>query len=292
MSDTLEDEHTDLSLWFSVSRHNMNRLIPGLLLALCWLLLLLHGSFLLFVLIIIPVIAIGGHEYIKMAFPEKDTTAHVFLKILVLFPVLGACYFSSQGVAGGLFFSLLFLTFYILYSYQRIEDPLLLFSRAFFGVSYVGFLGAYLLLLHRMPEGSSWLLVLTAITAGSDSGAYYCGRRFGKHKLCPLVSPNKTIEGAIGGMMAGVFGAVLMASLLKVQVGLLFLILAAVLLTGVGIIGDLTESMIKRATGTKDSGTLLRGHGGVLDRIDSLLFAGPVLYYLLVWYQHISVISL
>jgi phosphatidate cytidylyltransferase len=292
MPGILKDESTDLSLWFSVFRHNMNRVIPGLLLALCWLLLLLHGSFLLFLLVIIPVIAIGGHEYIKMAFPEKDITSRAFLKILIVFPALGACYFSSQGVAGGLFLSLLLLTFYIIYSYQRIDDPLLLFSRALFGVMYVGFLGSYFLLLHRLPEGSSWLLVLTAITAGSDSGAYYCGRRFGKHKLCPLVSPNKTIEGAIGGMIAGVAGAVLMAFLLKVQFSLWFLIPAAVLLTGVGIIGDLTESMIKRATGTKDSGTILRGHGGVLDRIDSLLFAVPVLYYLLVWVQHVSVISL
>jgi phosphatidate cytidylyltransferase len=266
----------------------MNRLIPGLFLASCWLLLLLHGSFVLFLLIIIPVIAIAGHEYFKMAFPEKDSS-HVFLKILVLFPALGACCFSSQGLAGGLFLSLLLLTFYILYSYHRIDDSLLFFGRALFGVTYVGFLGAYLLLLHQLPEGSHWLLVLTAITAGSDSGAYYCGRRFGKHKLCPLVSPNKTIEGALGGLVAGVAGAVLMAVLLKVQVSIFFLVPAAVLLTGVGIIGDLTESMIKRATGTKDSGTILRGHGGVLDRIDSLLFAAPVLYYLVVWGQQVSV---
>jgi phosphatidate cytidylyltransferase len=284
-----QDERAHLPFWFSVFRHTMNRLIPGLLLASCWLLLLLHGSFLLFLLIIIPVIAIGGHEYFKMAFPEKDGSSHAFLKILVVLPALGACCFPSRGLAAGLFLALLLLTFYILYSYHRIDDSLLFFSRALFGVTYVGFLGAYLLLLHQLPGGSHWLLVLTAITAGSDSGAYYCGRRFGKHKLCPLVSPNKTIEGALGGLVAGVVGAVLMAVLLKMQVSLLFLIPAAVVLTGVGIIGDLTESMIKRATGTKDSGTILRGHGGVLDRIDSLLFAAPVLYYLVVWGQQVSV---
>lgn len=71
-----------------------------------------------------------------------------------------------------------------------------------------------------------------------------------------------------------------------------FLMPAAFLLTGVGIIGDLTESVIKRATATKDSGTLLGGHGGLLDRIDSLLFAGPVLYYFLVWYQHVTAVAL
>jgi phosphatidate cytidylyltransferase len=272
--------------------NNMNRLVPGLALAVCWLLLLLHGSFQLFFLVMSLVIVIGGHEYMKMAFPEQGVCARIFLTSLVLLPALGVWLFPSQGLAGGLLLSLLLLTFYILSSYRLIQDPLLVFSRTFFGVGYVGFLGGYLLLLHQMPEGNSWLLVLTAITAGSDSGAYYSGRRYGKHKLCPLVSPNKTIEGAIGGIVAGVAGAVLMALLLRVEVSLSFLMPAALLLTCVGIVGDLAESMVKRATATKDSGTLLGGHGGVLDRIDSLLFAGPVLYYFLVWYQHGLVVAL
>jgi phosphatidate cytidylyltransferase len=271
---------------------NMDRLVPGLALAAGWLLLLLHGSFPLFFLVLITVILIGGHEYMKMAFPEQTVIAHVFLTFLVPLPAFGVWFFTTQGLSGGLLLSLLLLTFYILSSYGRIHDALLFFSRAFFGVIYVGFLGAFLLLLHQLPDGNSWLLVLTAITAGSDSGAYYCGRRFGKHKLCPLVSPNKTIEGAVGGFVVGVMGAVLMALLLRVEVSMFFLMPAAFLLTGVGIIGDLTESVIKRATATKDSGTLLGGHGGLLDRIDSLLFAGPVLYYFLVWYQHVTAVAL
>lgn len=236
------------------------------------------------------VILIGGLEYARMAFPEKEIVFRLFFAALVLLPSLCVGFLPSLGLTAGLLLSFLLLACYILYYYSKIEDALSFFSRSLFGVSYVGFLGAHLLLLYHLPDGSSWILVLTAITAGSDSGAYYCGRAFGKHKLCPLVSPNKTVEGAIGGLVAGVAVAVLMAMILRLQVNWFFLVPAAILLTGVGIVGDLTESIIKRATATKDSGTLLGGHGGVLDRVDSLLFAAPVLYYLLLLSQGVSVV--
>jgi phosphatidate cytidylyltransferase len=152
-----------------------------------------------------------------------------------------------------------------------------------FGVVYVGFLASYLVLIRYLPQGGSWLVVLSAITAGSDSGAYYFGCRFGRRKLCPNISPKKTIEGALGGLLCGVSAALVLAGMLLDQVNWLFILFTAGSLTGVGILGDLTESIIKRGTDTKDSGRLLAGHGGVLDRIDSLLLAAPVLYYLLLF---------
>lgn len=272
----------------------MSRLIPGLALAACWLLLLLFGPFLLFFLVMILVISVGAQEYARMVFPERGILFQVFFAVLALLPSLCIGLVPSlglTGLTGGLLLSLLLLTGYILYRYSQLQDALLFFSRAFFGVSYVGFLGAHLVLLYQLPEGSSWILVLTAITAGSDSGAYYSGRALGKYKLCPRVSPNKTVEGAIGGLAAAVVMAVLMTLLLRLQVNWFLLVPATILLAGVGIVGDLTESIIKRATGTKDSGTLLGGHGGVLDRVDSLLFAAPVLYYLLLVYQGVSVVT-
>lgn len=269
----------------------MNRLIPGLALAAGWLLLLLYGSFSPFFAVMSLVIWIGALEYARMVFPEKNISFRVLFVFLAYSPSLSVVCLPSLGISFGFLLSFLFLTFYILYYYSQLPDVLLFFSRAVLGIIYVGFLAVHLLLLYQLPAGNSWLLVLTAITAGSDSGAYYAGRALGKHKLCPRVSPNKTVEGAIGGLVAGVAVAVLMALVLRLQVSWLFLVPAAILLTGIGIVGDLTESIIKRATGTKDSGTLLGGHGGVLDRVDSLLFAGPVLYYLLVWYQGCSVVT-
>lgn len=269
----------------------MNRLIPGLALVVCWLLLLLSGSFLLFFPVMALVLLIGGMEYARMVFPEKNFTFRLLFGLIVLLPALGSGFFSAPGLAGSLLLAFLLLTCHIFYYYTRLEAPLNFFSCALFGVIYVGFLGSHLLLLHQLPEGSSWILVLTAITAGSDSGAYYCGRRFGKYKLCPHISPNKTIEGAIGGLVVGVAVAVFMVILLGLQVNWFFLVPVAVLLTGIGIAGDLTESIIKRATGSKDSGTLLAGHGGVLDRIDSLLFAAPALYYLLSCLQAVTLVA-
>lgn len=264
---------------------SMNRLIPGFALALGWVLLLLYGSSQVFLGIIVLIVGIGAIEYAKMAFPDKGVPFSVFLALMVLQPALFLAFFPFVGLTAGLVFSFFLLIAYVLSSYSTLDDPLLFLGKAFFGIGYVGVLGAHLLLLYQLPQGSHWILVLTAITAGSDSGAYYFGRSMGRRKLCPLVSPNKTVEGAFGGLVAGMMAAAFMAMLLRMDVNWLLLLSAAAVLTGVGIVGDLTESIIKRATGTKDSGTLLAGHGGVLDRVDSLLFAAPALYYLLRIYQ-------
>ena len=124
-------------------------------------------------------------------------------------------------------------------------------------------------------------VVLAAIVAGSDTGAYYAGRAFGHRKLFPEISPKKTVAGGIGGLGAGMLAALLVGFFAPTPINIPALSLCASLLVVVGIGGDLTESVIKRAVGVKDSGAILFGHGGVLDRIDSLLLAGPVLYYLL-----------
>ncbi|HEY8376753.1 MAG TPA: phosphatidate cytidylyltransferase [Nannocystis sp.] len=128
--------------------------------------------------------------------------------------------------------------------------------------------------------GPGWLFLTLAIAFMSDTGAYAFGRLWGKHKLYPAVSPGKTWEGALGGIVG--------ANIATVGFGALFLVpelsIPQALALGVvgsiaGQIGDLFESMLKRSHGVKDSGTLLPGHGGLLDRVDALLFVGPVVYY-------------
>lgn len=152
-----------------------------------------------------------------------------------------------------------------------------------FGAVYVGLLVSYLVFLRELESGGRWIVVLSGVTAGSDTGAYLFGSTLGRRKLCPGISPKKTVEGALGGLLCGVAAAVLMAALLFNDLNLLWIAGMAIVLTGVGILGDLTESIIKRGTGTKDSGRLLAGHGGVLDRIDSMLMTAPVFYYLLMF---------
>jgi phosphatidate cytidylyltransferase len=260
----------------------MKRTLPGLALAGGWLLLLLFGPFSLFFAVMILAACIGGMEYLQMIDKEEMALSQkLILCGIFILPIVTAGLMGERGMSTGLFASFFLLSFYVLYNYRFFANSFETFSRYALGLLYTGFLFSHLVLIWKLPQGSAWLVVLSAITAGSDSGAYYCGRVFGRTKLCPNISPKKTVEGAIGGVAAGVALAVFFASILLTAVNWLFLVLISALLVGVGIVGDLTESVIKRGTNTKDSGTILAGHGGILDRMDSILFAGPFLYYLL-----------
>ncbi len=261
----------------------MRRTIPGLILALCWLLLLLKGNFLLFGIIILLAALVGSYEYVQMALKDEVGPAHCyFLSVIFSLPVVwGVC--SPDGASGGgLLTSFAIIACYVLYKYRDLENSYEFFARLILGLIYVGFLASHLVLLRSLPHGNYWLVLLVGITAGSDTGAYFCGRFFGKHKLCPNVSPNKTIEGAVGGLVVALVISVLLAMWLLPGINLLLVVALTLPLTGAGILGDLCESVIKRGTGAKDSGKILQGHGGILDRVDSMLFAGPLLYYLLV----------
>lgn len=135
-----------------------------------------------------------------------------------------------------------------------------------------------LALIHaEQPNGHRWLLVALVIVWAADSGAYFVGRRFGRHKLSPRISPNKTVEGLLGGLAAGLAVGVAGALFAGAQVAQLPAVALIVVLTvGASVIGDLYESLLKRHVGAKDSSNLLPGHGGVLDRVDGVLAALPV----------------
>lgn len=265
----------------------MKRIVPGILLALCWFLLLFLGTPLWFSAVLIPVACWGADEYVRMAGAGRFSLwQRLILDILLILPLLFmAIRPGAAGLAGSLVLSFALLTLFFFSVYAQFADSYDLFCRLVFGVVYLGVMGAHIVALRFLPEGGSWLIVLTAITAGSDSGAYFVGRAIGKNKLCPVISPNKTREGALGGLVTGIGAAAFFAWIFLPNPNWPFLIFVAVLLTGAGIAGDLTESIVKRGTGVKDSGHCLAGHGGILDRIDSLLLAAPILYYLLVFVQ-------
>src|SRR6185503_20037671 len=150
------------------------------------------------------------------------------------------------------------------------------------GVMYVVLLGAHLVALRTgfSPQLSKHLLsFFFLVLMGSDAAAYYGGRAFGRHKLAPNVSPGKTWEGAVAGMLASLLLAVAAHYWFFLNLPLKFALPLAAVMNVVGVLGDLTESALKRSTGAKDTARILPGHGGVLDRIDSLLFNAPVIYY-------------
>ncbi len=151
-------------------------------------------------------------------------------------------------------------------------------ARQIQGVVYIPLMLSLVVLLRATAEGATWIFLLCSVVFAGDTAALYAGSLWGRHKLCPSISPGKTIEGALGGLTANlVVGAAGKALFLPgVEWGscLLFALGAGL----AGQAGDLFESELKRAAGVKDSGRLLPGHGGVLDRIDALLFAAPVAY--------------
>ncbi|WP_305811115.1 phosphatidate cytidylyltransferase [Photobacterium leiognathi] len=133
-------------------------------------------------------------------------------------------------------------------------------------------------------HGAKLVLLVCFLVWSADTGAYFSGKRFGKHKMAPAVSPNKTIEGLIGGVVLAVIITWIGANLLAIPfVSISSLLLIAIITVVISVLGDLVESMFKRASGVKDSGNILPGHGGILDRIDSLTAAIPVFALLYLW---------
>ncbi len=162
-------------------------------------------------------------------------------------------------------------------------------SVTIFGVLYVGWLGSHLMLLRELPivagldysVGYTFVIIVFALTWAYDTGAYTFGRLFGRHKLFPSISPGKTVEGAIGGTFLSIAGILIVRMLMDTHLGLTAAIVLAIAASALGQIGDLVESMIKRDAKIKDSAASIPGHGGILDRFDSLLFTAPLIYYAL-----------
>jgi phosphatidate cytidylyltransferase len=151
-------------------------------------------------------------------------------------------------------------------------------GKAVLGPVYVSLPLALLTVMDRYPQGNVWIFFLLVVIFSGDTGAFYCGKYLGRHKLYEAVSPNKTWEGAFGGFLFSVIAALWFLHLWPIHAADWRALLLVALLSLSGQVGDLAESMLKRSHGTKDASGLLPGHGGILDRIDGILFSIPVLY--------------
>lgn len=261
----------------------MGRIVTGLILAIGWLLLLLVGTYPLFCIVITAGGGVALYEFLRMSSPEVENKHIPLVLIVGLFPLAAVSLWGSGALTSSLFLALLILIILTVVMFPSLDNGLGFVSRLWFGVFYVGFCSAHLILLRSLPQGIYWLLILTAITAFSDTGAYYTGRKFGTTKLYPALSPGKTRAGAVGGIIGGMLGGLIVAAIVFEGANLVMIGLLSMILSAIGIIGDLIESLIKRVSGVKDSGQILPGHGGLLDRCDSLLLTAPALYYVLYW---------
>lgn len=181
---------------------------------------------------------------------------------------------------------LLFIVFSLLFLFRirTIEKAASEVAFAVLAFLYIPFLLMHLVQLHQTTFGVQWVLVIMLIVMTNDSAAYYSGSAFGKHRLYPLVSPKKSVEGAIGGLVGSLGGTMVAKFTFFSQLTYGDVILTALVVGMVGQAGDLFESLLKRSFGVKDSGTIIPGHGGVLDRMDSILFAAPITYYYVLFF--------
>jgi phosphatidate cytidylyltransferase len=262
-----------------------------------------------FLLTVVAIIVLGLHEF-------YDIIEAKGLKPQKLPGILGASLLGIVTFIGNEYQTNVLLTAVLLVVMilqllkQDIAEAIGSISATFFGVFYVGWLMAHAILLRRMDEilrlkydpaaqgpffigpvlvderlGIFLVLFCICCVAGSDVGAYFVGRRFGRAKLAPQISPNKTVEGAIGGVAVGLFIGLIAWLIFRVWVfkrevlPIEQAIILGIVLSVFGILGDLAESLIKRDAHAKDAGTLIPGMGGILDRIDSNMVAFPVLYY-------------
>jgi phosphatidate cytidylyltransferase len=174
----------------------------------------------------------------------------------------------------------------------RSERENLLYNWAWttLGILYLGWMLSHYIALRDIPQGRELVLLVVLSTFACDTSAFFTGRTWGKHHLAPKVSPEKTWEGSAGGFLGAIAASLILALIFdELNIGLTISCWQIVLLGSlVGIfsqMGDLVESKLKRATGKKDSGKCLPGHGGILDRIDSIIFTGIVVYYCVTWFM-------
>ena len=155
------------------------------------------------------------------------------------------------------------------------------------GAFYVGWMLSYWLNLRGLEDGRNWVYLAMLTTFANDTGAYFLGTSLGKHRLAPAISPSKTWEGVIGGLICATLGATAIAAVLNAISPFAFeywqIVVLGFLVGLIAQLGDLVESLLKRNMGVKESGSVLPGHGGVLDRFDSLIFVGAVVYYYVIW---------
>jgi len=167
----------------------------------------------------------------------------------------------------------------------RKEDALVSWVWTIAGILYIGWLLSYLVSLRGLDDGRNWVLFALLTTFSSDTAAFFIGRALGRHRLAPQISPRKTWEGAIGGVIAAIIVSLLfiIPTPLILPINFWQAMLLGLLVSIFGQLGDLVESLFKRNMGVKDSGTGVPGHGGFLDRLDSVVFAGVVVYYYVIW---------
>jgi phosphatidate cytidylyltransferase len=259
----------------------LKRWITGLSL-LPFLIFFVYQGGVLFVLLVAAACLICLWEYSRVVRgAESKALSHIIWVwgyLISLIIIWSSFWMGLQSVAVAIALNLLFVACFSLFGFKTNPAVTEIIKNQIQGIVYIPALLSFLVVIRNDAEGMTWIFFLLGIIFAGDVSALYVGSFFGRHKLCPAVSPGKTIEGSIGGLLAnltvGAVGKFIFLPQLPWTPAVIFFLAVGV----AGQVGDLFESELKRSSHVKDSGGLLPGHGGLLDRIDALLFAAPVTY--------------
>ena len=262
---------------------HLKRWITGLT-ALPFLIYIIFKGGILFSVFIGLVALLGFWEYLRVVFNNSRGTLEGRV-VWLAYPLVPAVVAAAHQQAPAFIFHLITLLFLVCAFLSVIfygRDGLIYESgkKIVIGIVYIPGLLSYLILIRNGSEldGALWILFILVVVFGGDTGALYAGTFMGKHKLSPAVSPQKTIEGSLGGLTANVILGSIYKLVVFPELNWAVCLLFFVSLGAMGQMGDLFESGLKRVAGIKDSGGLLPGHGGILDRADAIMFAAPVAY--------------
>lgn len=260
---------------------HLKRWLTGLA-ALPLLIYLIVGGPRQFLLLLTAVSLLALWEYYHIVLPGlKDPVSAVFIWVgLLCAPAVLAAAYLNGFAAAAMAVALNLIACGVISIFRFGQNPNILEGvfRQATGVVYIPLSLSLLIPMRGGSDGWQWVLFVIFTVFAGDIGAYYVGSYRGRRKLCPSVSPGKTVEGALGGLAANVVVGILLKWILLPALDWLPCLLFFIVLGVAGQIGDLFESQMKRAAGVKDSGSLLPGHGGFLDRIDALLFVAPLAY--------------
>jgi phosphatidate cytidylyltransferase len=228
--------------------------------------------------------ALALHEFYAMALPKRRRPEASIATALGVVMVVGLVFSESPTVKlAALSGTIIILLLLFLARVQEMSEVARDLSVAILGIVYIPLLLSYAGILRDAPHGREWIFLVLLIVMSSDTLAYFVGLNWGRHRLYYVVSPNKSIEGALGGLLGACLGALIARLSFFPELDGYDVLFLGLVMGGVSQLGDLVESLFKRSFGVKDSGSIIPGHGGLLDRLDSLILILPLAFYYAVW---------
>ena len=257
----------------------LKRWLTGIILVPVLMIVILLGSKEIFAAVIILFILGGVWEYNNMVFGKGFAIEKIEgLIFAIIIPVFVLCG-SVQYVLAVLAFSVLIVFIIFLWSIKASNYDFLSVTKVIFGIMYIPFLMSYFIALRMLDKGALWIFYILVLAFAGDIVALYVGKYLGKHKLVPLISPGKTVEGLIGLVFGSTLACLIFSYYFLPEISLIQIAILSIVGSIIGQLGDICESAIKRHYGLKDASSLLPGHGGILDRLDCLIFIAPFVYY-------------